>query len=77
VLGWAAASYRGWETRLFALIPLPPLAEKGTRWAHDAGDVHVVLVYVLLGLIALHVAAALYHHVVQRDRVLARMLPLR
>lgn len=76
VLGWAAASFRGWETRLFAVIPLPALAEKGTRWAHDAGDVHVVLVYVLLGLIVLHVGAALYHHFMQRDRVLARMLPL-
>jgi cytochrome b561 len=39
-----------------------------------AGDVHVVLSYVLLGLIGLHVAAALYHYFVRRDRVLQRML---
>ena len=75
VLGWAAASYRGWDVMLFGLIPLPALAAKGTSWAHTAGDVHVVLVYVLLGLIALHVAGALYHHFVQRDGVLKRMLP--
>lgn len=75
LLGWAAASFRGWEVRLFALVPLPALTEKGTPWAHTAGDVHVTLVYVLAGVIALHVGAALYHHFVQRDRVLARMLP--
>lgn len=76
VLGWAAASFRGWEVRLFGLLPLPALAEKGTSWAHTAGDVHVVLVYVLAGVIALHVGAALYHHFVLRDRVLTRMSPL-
>lgn len=75
VLGWAAASYRGWSVRLFGAVALPGLAEKGTPWAHTAGDVHIVLAYVLVGVIALHVGAALYHHFMRRDRVLARMLP--
>ncbi len=75
VLGWAAASFRGWDVPLFGLIPLPALAAKGTPWAHDAGDVHIVLIYVLAGLIALHAGAALYHHFIQRDGVLRRMLP--
>jgi cytochrome b561 len=61
--------------RLFGFIPLPALAAKGTAWAHSAGDVHDVLLYVLLALIALHVLAALYHHVLRRDDVLRRMLP--
>ena len=59
VLGWAAASFRGWDVKIFGVLPLPALAAKGTAWAHTAGDVHVVLVYVLLGLIALHVGGAL------------------
>lgn len=75
VLGWAAASYRGWNVFLFGAIPLPALAAKGTPWAHTAGDVHIFLIYVLLGVMALHVAGALYHHVFMRDRVLLRMLP--
>jgi cytochrome b561 len=74
-LGWAASSYNGWPVRLFGVIPLPALAAKGTAWAHTAGDVHDVLLYVLLALIALHVAAALYHHFVRHDEVLARMRP--
>jgi cytochrome b561 len=75
VLGWGAASFRGWEVKIFGVLPLPALAAKGTPWVHEAGDVHVVLVYVLLGVIALHVGGALYHQFITRDRVLARMLP--
>ncbi len=75
LLGWAAASYRGWNVFLFSVIPLPALAAKGTPWAHTAGDVHIVFIYVLLGVIALHIAGALYHHVFKRDGVLLRMLP--
>jgi cytochrome b561 len=74
VLGWAAANYRGWEIKLFGVIPLPPLAAKGTAWAHEAGDIHDILVYVLLGFIALHVLGALYHYFVKRDQVVQRML---
>jgi cytochrome b561 len=73
VLGWAAASYRGWTVYLFGLVPLPALAAKGTDWAHTAGDVHGVLIYVLLVPLALHIAAAFYHHFVLRDRLLDRM----
>lgn len=75
ILGWAAANYRGWTVNLFGLIPLPPLAAKGTAWAHEAGDIHNILVYVLLAFIVLHVAGALYHYVIRRDRVMQRMLP--
>ena len=73
-LGWAATGYRGWTVTLFGVIPLPPLAEKGASWAHTAGDVHNFLVYVLLAFILLHIAGALYHYFVMRDRVLQRML---
>jgi cytochrome b561 len=75
VLGWAAANFRGWDLTLFGAVTLPPLAAKGTKWAHTAGDVHVWLVYVLLGVIALHVLAALYHYFIKRDGITQRMLP--
>jgi cytochrome b561 len=75
VLGWAGANYRGWTVTLFDAVPLPALAAKGMAWAKAAGDVHMTLGWVLLGLIVLHVAAALYHYVIMRDRVLQRMLP--
>lgn len=74
VLGWAAANARGWDVTLLGLVNLPVLAPKGSAWGHEAGDIHNILVYVLLGFIALHVAGALYHYFVKRDRVLQRML---
>jgi cytochrome b561 len=74
LLGWAAANYRGWDVTLLGLFTLPPLAAKGAPWAHEAGDIHNILVYVLLGFIVLHVAGALYHYFIKRDRVLQRML---
>jgi|ERR1051326_6776880 cytochrome b561 len=74
VLGWAATNFRGWPVKLFGVLPLPALAAKGDGWAHTAGDVHTALVNVLLALVGLHVAAALYHQFVARDRILGRML---
>lgn len=75
LLGWAAANSRGWDVKLFGVVPLPALAPNGSSWGHEAGDIHNILVYVLLGFIALHVAGALYHYFILRDRVLQRMLP--
>ncbi|MEO8894874.1 MAG: cytochrome b [Rhizomicrobium sp.] len=75
VLGWAAANARGWDVKLFGVVTLPALAPSGSSWGHEAGDIHSILVYVLLGFIALHVAGALYHYFILRDRVLQRMMP--
>src|SRR5665213_3097005 len=62
LLGWAATNSRGWEVKLFGLITLPSVALKGSKWGHEAGDIHNVLVYVLLGFIVLHIGAAAYHY---------------
>jgi len=74
LLGWSATNFRGWNVTIFS-IDLPMLANKGDRWAHTAGDVHTLLVNVLLALVALHVVAALFHHFVKHDRVMRRILP--
>jgi cytochrome b561 len=75
LLGWAATNYRGWPAPVLGLIPLPAIANKGDRWAHTAGDIHTFLVNVLLGLVILHVVAALYHHFIVRDNVMKRIIP--
>ena len=75
VLGWANASSRGWEVKLFGIVPLPAMTEKGSKLGHTLGDVHATLATVLLAVVALHVAGALYHALVLRDRTLQRMLP--
>ncbi len=74
-LGWAAASAHGVPVRLFGLITMPDIAPRKAGWALTAGDIHGLTMWVLLGLIGLHAAAALFHHFVRHDGVLQRMLP--
>lgn len=75
VLGWANANSRGWDVTLFQLIPLPSIMAAKSPLGHTLGDVHTLIAYGALGLVALHVAGALYHHFKLKDRTLARMLP--
>ena len=58
----------------FGLFPIPALPISGTaaKLGHEA---HGVLGYVMAALVVVHIAAALRHHVVLRDSVLARMIP--
>jgi cytochrome b561 len=74
-LGWASASAHNLPVSLFGIVPLPALAPPKARWALTAGDVHTYAMWTLGCLIALHAAAALFHHWVRRDRVLESMVP--
>ena len=73
--GWIFASYRGWRVELYGLLPLPHLVAQGSSLGHQLGDLHAALTWVLLGLVGIHIAAALAHLFVYKDRVMQRMLP--
>jgi len=76
VLGWMNASWRDMQVSFLGLFELPKLLATRARGWGWTGDVHALLAnYVLLGLIGLHVVAALYHYFIRGDRVLQRMLP--
>lgn len=75
VLGFMNASARGWNVRLFGLIPMPALVPTGSPTGRAMGDVHQTVALILLGVIALHVAGALYHALILKDRVVHRILP--
>lgn len=76
ILGWINASWRGYPVTLFGLFEMPQLVAKHAPGWGVTGDIHGFLAeYVLLALVGLHVAAALYHHFIRRDGVLRRMLP--
>ena len=71
-----------WSTTGFAplLIPFPEhigLIPTSERVADIAVLLHNVLGKVVLAAIALHVAGALKHHLIDKDATLARMLPWR
>ena len=75
LLGWVSASAGGAKVYLAGVILLPSVAAKNKPDADFVGGVHGTLALVLMGLITLHVAGALYHGIVKRDRVVQRMLP--
>lgn len=75
ILGWINASWRDMPVVMFG-HPLPQLVATRARGWGWTGDVHNFLAnYVLLVLVGLHVAAALYHYFIRRDGVLQRMWP--
>jgi cytochrome b561 len=75
LLGWMNASWRGMPVVMLGLELPHLLAKRAPGWGWT-GDVHNLLGnYLMLTLVGLHVAAALYHYFVRRDRVLHRMLP--
>ena len=75
VSGWLMSSAKGVPTVWFGVIPLPDLIQKDKELGHLLKNVHQTLNYLLLLLIAGHVAAALKHHFIEKDDILKRMLP--
>jgi cytochrome b561 len=73
--GWLFSSAAGFQTVYFGVLPLPDLLAKNKELADLLKLVHRVANYTLATLVVVHVAAAVKHHVVDRDDVLARMLP--
>lgn len=75
--GYASAAAAGHAVSLFGLVSIPPLLPLNPRLSQLAIAVHLAGQYLVYFLVALHVAGALYHAVIRRDRVLDRMLPRR
>src|SRR3954471_21032917 len=73
--GWFFASMRGWTIYPYGVAPLPHLVAEGSPLGRELGELHEPLTWALLILVGLHIAAALLHLFVYRDRVMHRMLP--
>ncbi len=75
VSGWLYSSATGVQVVYLGLIPLPDLVPKDKALASVLKAVHVALNLGMFTLVCVHIAAALKHHFVDHDQVLARMLP--
>ena len=73
--GWAYSSAAGFPIVWFGQIALPDLLAKDEALADLIKPLHELSAFALMGLAALHMAAALKHHWVDRDGLLQRMLP--
>ena len=77
VLGWALSDARAQHPAWLGVLPLPHLAAVDPDRADTLEDLHRWAAWSLAALVALHFAAALWHHWVRRDGVLRSMWPRR
>jgi cytochrome b561 len=75
ILGILQTNAHGDHVNLFFIGQLPALIQMNRPLAHELLIVHKAVGFSLLGLIALHVSAALFHHFWRRDDTLTAMLP--
>ena len=75
ISGWVMNSAAGFPLQWFGLFNLPSIAPHDRDLHELAESMHEWLFWALVALAAAHAAAALYHHLFQRDATLARMLP--
>jgi cytochrome b561 len=74
--GWLYDSASGLRPfRWCGLAPVPTLAPPCRPRAVAMHGTHELLFWVLIALVVAHAGAALWHHFIQRDATLARMLP--
>lgn len=75
--GWLMSSAKGFQTVLFGVWPLPDLLARNPALGDLLQTAHWGLNMTLAALVLGHAGAALKHHFINRDDVLARMSPRR
>ena len=75
LLGWAYSSAKGYPIVWFGVLPLPDWVPVSESLATVLKPLHALAAYGLLGLVGLHVAAALKHQFIDRDGLIDRMRP--
>jgi cytochrome b561 len=82
VTGWVILSARNAPVAMLGKLNWPNIAYLAhLRYGQRVSindfllPIHAKLSYIGLGLVGLHISAALYHHFWRRDEVLVRMLP--
>ena len=75
LLGWAYSSAKGYPIVWFGVLPLPDWVPVSESLATVLKPLHALAAYGLIGLVVLHVAAALKHQFIGRDGLIDRVRP--
>ncbi|WP_415401766.1 cytochrome b [Tateyamaria sp. SN3-11] len=73
VSGLMMALYSGFPTDVFGLVTIPAI-DKVDSIAGAARSIHKIAAYLVTITLGMHIAAALKHHLIDRDRTLVRMI---
>ena len=75
--GWAMASATiiPVPIRFFRLFKIPNIAPANAVLEKQLSSLHTIATWTMLALVVVHIAAALKHHLIDRDDTLRRMTP--
>lgn len=73
--GWAYSSAAGFPIVWFGVLPLPDFVPVDKALAEAIKPLHGWLAWTLIAVVVVHIAGALKHQFVDRDGLIARMLP--
>jgi cytochrome b561 len=73
-VGWIGTSAYRAPIVVFGLFELPPIWPEDRAFSDRVLFVHGLIALSIAGLLAAHIGAALHHHFVRKDRILARMI---
>lgn len=72
--GYLIVTAKGQALSVFDWITIPAVISGIDNLEDMSGDIHYLLAYLLMMLVALHILAALSHHFIYKDKTLQRML---
>jgi cytochrome b561 len=76
IVGWLMSGTfkQPLEPKILGVVPVPQLLEAGSPYRELLAETHEWLAFALIAVVAVHAAAALYHHFMLRDSVMRRMM---
>ena len=74
ISGYLISTADGRGIEWFGLFEVASLGEFVPNQEDIAGDIHEWAAYILIGLVVVHIIAALKHHFIDKDKTLVRMM---
>jgi len=75
-IGWIGSTAAGHPPNFWWLFRISaPWVEKSKQVSNIAFDIHYILAWVIVGLVVIHILAAIRHHCICKDDVLRSMIP--
>lgn len=75
ISGYVINSAANFPLKFWGWFTIPNWVAESKQIQEIAADTHALLVYLLIAVVVVHAAAALKHHLVDRDNILRRMVP--
>lgn len=76
ITGFLTSTLGGHDVSFYWIFKIAPLAND-KNLSEFFSEVHEIIAYLMIAFVVLHFLGALYHHCVQKDEVLRRILPSR